>query len=98
MLRIDPENMRILDAAALNHYGLTSVDPIAKEMYEMSNAQRLGIARTEYMRRKQLALRICANSATVCYQRILETGMKDPRVSPDQIDFSQFGRPARPEQ
>jgi hypothetical protein len=98
MLRIEPEGIRVLNATALTNYGLTPKDPVAAEMNEIRTAQRLGLTRTEYMRRKALASTICDNSATVCYRRVLESGKEDPGVPPDQIDFSQFGRAVQPQQ
>ena len=95
MLRTEPEHMRVLDSAELNNYGLTAVDPVAQEIKDLKAAQKLGLSRQEYLRRKVLAETQCANEATTCYGRILETGKVDPRVSPNEVDFSQFGRPAK---
>jgi hypothetical protein len=55
MLRINPENMRVLDNAALNSFSLTDVDPIEQETRELMVAQQYGLSRQEYMRRKALA-------------------------------------------
>jgi hypothetical protein len=79
-----------LSRTALNGYGLTPQNPVAKETNDIKTAQRLGLTRAEYMRINVLALTICRNSATVCYQRVLKTGEEDPNVSRDQIDFSQL--------
>jgi hypothetical protein len=98
MLRIEPEDMHVLNAASLNNYGLVPKDPVAKETSEIKKAKRLGLIRAEYMRRKELASTICGNSTTICYQRVLETGKEDPGVSRDQVDFSQYGRPLQPNQ
>jgi hypothetical protein len=95
MLRIEPENMRVLDTVALNAYGLTPEDPIARESKEVAISQRYHLTRAEYVRRKELASANCESPATTCYQKIIETGRVDPRVPPNAIDFSQFGRPAQ---
>jgi hypothetical protein len=95
MLRIEPEHMHLLDDAALNSYGLTREDPIAREIKELEIAQKYGLSRQEYMKRKALAASRCASPTTFCYQKIIETGRVDPRISSDQEDFSQYGRPVR---
>jgi hypothetical protein len=95
MLRIEPEHMRLLNDAALSSYGLTYEDPIARETKELQIAQKYGLSRQEYMRRKALAGSRCASPTTFCYQKIIETGSVDPRISPDEEDFSQYGRPVR---
>lgn len=94
MLRISPENMRLLNSVALNGYGLTDEDPIARETMELNVAQQHGLSRQEYMRRKALAKSWCVGETTVCYRKIIETGKVDPQVSRDAVDFSEFGRPA----
>jgi hypothetical protein len=93
MLRINPENMRVLDNTALNSFGLTYEDPIARETRELMIAQKYGLSRQEYMRRKALANSRCANDSTICYQTVVRTGKVDPQVSPDEGDFDQFSRP-----
>jgi hypothetical protein len=55
MLRIEPERMRVLNHAELNRYGLTTEDPIAREINELKTAQKYGLSRQEYMSRKALA-------------------------------------------
>jgi ATP-dependent protease ClpP protease subunit len=95
MLRIDPSQMRVLNYSELNTYGLTPEDPVAGEIKELKEAQRLGLNRQEYMRRKALAAKQCANETTICYSRILETGNVDPSVSPSAVDFSKFGPPVK---
>jgi hypothetical protein len=92
MLRIEPENMRLLNDAALASYGLTYEDPIARETKELQIAQKYGLSRQEYMRRKALAMSRCTSPTTFCAQKIIETGRADPRVSPDEEDFRNFVR------
>jgi len=91
MLRIEPEHVRLLNVAELNSYGIAHVDPIAQETNELRTAQKYGLSRQEYMRRKALATSRCANDATFCYQKIIETGRVDQRVSPDKVDPTLFG-------
>jgi hypothetical protein len=93
MLRIEPEHMRLLNDAALNGYGLTYEDPIAREIKELQIAQKYGLSRQEYIRRKVIAESRCASQTTFCYQKIIETGLVDPRISPDEDDPRAYGRP-----
>jgi len=89
MLRINPENMRVLDSGELAHFGLTEVDPMAGEAFELQQAQSLGIDRHEYMRRKLLAEQQCGGAAslgTQCYRNIMKSGHTE------QVDFSRYGR------
>jgi hypothetical protein len=72
MLRTNPENMRVLNDAALNAYGLTFEDPIAHEARELADAQSIGVSRQEYIRRKALADSRCIFVSSKCYRDIME--------------------------
>ena len=61
MLRVEPENMRLLNKDELESYGLTPRDPVDKEVEEAKEAQRLGVSRAEYMRRLGLMDRACGS-------------------------------------
>ena len=77
MLRINPENIRLLSEKELANYGLTTVDPIAMETLDLQEAKSNGLDRQEYMRRKVLAEAQCGgptSSGTPCYENILKTG------------------------
>ena len=77
MLRINPENMRILSEGVLADFGLTAADPIAMETFELQRAGLLGVDRHEYMRRKSLAESRCGGPASIgspCYDGILRNG------------------------
>jgi hypothetical protein len=75
MLRINPENMRVLNDAALNSYGLTFEDPIAQETWDLGQAQFYGLNRQEYVRRKTLAENQCGPMvSSECYRNIMKTG------------------------
>lgn len=92
MVRINPENMRVLTRADLTNYGLTEVDPVMMETLDLKQAQKYGLDRQEYMRRKKLAEAQCGGPASIptgCYKSILKTG------SYVQPDFSQYGEPVR---
>jgi hypothetical protein len=93
MLRIDPSEIHVLNYSELDAYGLTPEDPATKEIKELKDAQKLGVSRQEYLRRKALAAGQCESEATICYGKILETGKVDPTVSPNAVDFSKFGVP-----
>jgi len=94
MLRIDPENIRLLSEEELANYGLTPAYPIAQEKYDLQVAKSNGLDRQEYMRRKALAESRCGGPTSMgsnCYRSILKNGLPPPS---QPIDFSQFGRPA----
>lgn len=89
MLRIDPEHMHVLSGNELNQYGLSKVDAVTAETFDLEQAQLYGLDRSEYMRRKLLAEQQCGGStsiATGCYRSILKNGYFE------QPDFSQYGR------
>jgi hypothetical protein len=91
MLRTNPEDIRLLSRADLANDGLTEVDPVAMEIFELEQAQKYGLDRQEYMRRKKLAEAQCGGPASLgtgCYQSILKTGFWQ------QPDFSKYGVPA----
>jgi hypothetical protein len=55
MLRIPPEDVRILSGGELSSYGLNADDPVKAEYDDLQNAREYGVDRTEYLRRKRLA-------------------------------------------
>jgi hypothetical protein len=88
MLAISPESVRILSEAELKDYHLSGIDPgeqrriaINNEAFEVSEANRLGIDRREYIRRKALGDSVCAAFGAAghpadyldCKKRVLET-------------------------
>jgi hypothetical protein len=92
MLATEPERVHILTKAELMSYGLAGVDSaeqqrraIENEARDVQEANRLGLDRREYTRRKTLGIQSCIyNSATGelmtdgemldCRERILTTG------------------------
>ncbi len=58
MMRIPPEQVRYLTYEDRDAYGL-GVDPVWQEEMDLAEARRLGITRQEYMRRDELATRLC---------------------------------------
>jgi ATP-dependent protease ClpP protease subunit/predicted ester cyclase len=98
MLAIEPENNRILTRPELKSYGLTGVDPveqqaraIAREAMNIQEANRMGLDRLEYTRRKALVSKACPlGSNGSCYEEVMKTG-KNPALP----DFSQFGTPVK---
>jgi hypothetical protein len=76
MLRISPENIRLLDEPALKNYGLTLDDPIEEETRDLSSAQRYGLDRQEYMKRKSFVERQCGHGVErlECEDRIMCSG------------------------
>ena len=87
MLQINPENMHMLSAVELSQYGLSEIDPVAMETFDLEQAQKYGLDRQEYMRRKSLAEQQCGGAvSTACYQSVLKAGHFE------QPDFTQYGR------
>jgi hypothetical protein len=79
MLRIEPANVRFLSDAELNYYGLTPRDPITQEILDVGQAQKYGIDRREYIRRKAMVDGECWRLTTLdeqldCRDRILRLG------------------------
>ncbi len=100
MLRIDPEHVKFLNDAALASYGLLSTDPIEKETADLEEAQYLGLSRSQYIERKQVAARLCPGRfgnpdiLTPCYQAVMKTG-RVPENTPPAPDFAKYGAPTR---
>ena len=60
MLRIEPDQIRLLSDEQSNAYGLTDTDPIEQETVDLQDAQYWGItSRQEYIRRKALTVEAC---------------------------------------
>lgn len=59
MLRIPPEQMKMLSFAELQQFGLAGKDPVAQERDDASNGKRLGLSRQEYLSRRNRALQEC---------------------------------------
>ncbi len=59
MMIVPPERVRFLSDIELMNYGLGIVDPVTAEQIDLSEAQKFGIDRREYMRRKELAHTLC---------------------------------------
>jgi ATP-dependent protease ClpP protease subunit len=92
MLAVEPERMHELTGSELSRYGLAGVDPaeqqrraIENEARDVEEANKLGLDRREYTRRKSLGENICiytpAGLAVTeamdfwnCKQRVLKTG------------------------
>jgi hypothetical protein len=52
MMIVPPEKIRFLSADELVRYGLVFIDSAAAEAADLREAKKLGISRTEYMRRR----------------------------------------------
>ena len=94
MLAIEPHRVRVLTQAALTEYGLANVDPaeqqrraVENEARDIEEANRLGLDRMEYTRRKAFAESICERTPAGqpvtdysefwnCKQRVLKTGKR----------------------
>jgi hypothetical protein len=82
MLRIEPQNVRLLNETALNSYGLTDTDPIEDETFDLEMAKMYGLDRSVYIKRKSLAERICIKLSTMlaCQESMMKTGTAAPEL------------------
>lgn len=74
MLRIPPEEMKMLTFDESVELGLIGKDPVAQEMDDSGNASRYGISRVEYLTRRKRALNTCRSLKAEfadCYEAIL---------------------------
>jgi ATP-dependent protease ClpP protease subunit len=101
MFQTEPQNIKFLSASDAERYGLLAVDPVFREISDLKNAKRLGLDRTEYLRRYALGERLCTSfdQFPSCWNTIMKTG-RPPQTStspssrdcPDTSNFSCFGR------
>jgi hypothetical protein len=96
MLRIDPENMRLLRDTELEGFGLGLFDPVEAEMRDLEGATLYGLNRQEYLRRKALSTSRCdpirdIREWSACGQTMMKTGK-----APALPDFSAFSTPVEP--
>ena len=66
MLRVPPETIRVLSQDELMSFGLQGMDPVQQELLDSGEAQRYGVSRSEYLRRKSLSTQVC--------DRVLQSG------------------------
>ena len=72
MMAIPPEKLRYLSKSDLQDYGVLEFDPLWKETIDVQEAQKYGLARPEYARRRTQAQQNCSDHA--CYDRIMKHG------------------------
>ena len=76
MLRIPPEQIKMLSFDQAMQFGLNGKDPVAQERDDAANAKRYGISRPEYLLRRSNALKTCeAQPPNIldleCYEAIM---------------------------
>lgn len=59
MVRIAPENVRVLSNTELSSLGLQGEDPVSEEITDSNNARHFGLTKLDYLQRKALASRTC---------------------------------------
>ena len=75
MLRIPTSEMTMLTFEEVQRFGLVGKDPVAEEIDDAANAEKFGLSRTEYLARRNRALRTCTISSpgfSACYDAILK--------------------------
>ena len=94
MLAIEPERMHVLTSSDFRQYGLIGIDPaeqqrraIENEARDVEEANKLGLDRMEYTRRKYLGENLCVYTPAGlvvtdymefwnCKQRVLKSGQR----------------------
>ena len=74
MLRIPPEEMKMLTFDESVQFGLIGKDPVAQERDDSANAKFYGLTRLEYLARRKRALNMCdflSPNFDKCYEAIL---------------------------
>lgn len=59
MVRIPPENVRVLSEDELSSLGLKGEDPVSEEITDSNNARHYGVSKMEYLQRKSLSASTC---------------------------------------
>lgn len=59
MVKIPPENMRLLSQEEVTDYGLVGKDPAYADYVDSQEAKRYGISKTEYLKRKAVIKDLC---------------------------------------
>lgn len=59
MIRIPPEQVRLLSETELISFGLKGEDPVSEEVTDSNNARHYGVSKSEYLKRKSLAAIKC---------------------------------------
>lgn len=76
MMRIPPEQIRILSPSELDIYGISETDPVEQELEYAAEARRYGLSKMEYLRRRAAADVSCADQ----YRRVTTSGDFDDWV------------------
>ena len=74
MLRVPPEEMKMLTFDESVQFGLVGKDPVAQERDDSANAKLYGVTRVEYLARRKRAMNMCDLSSSDfsnCYKAIL---------------------------
>ncbi|MBL8528024.1 MAG: ATP-dependent Clp protease proteolytic subunit [Burkholderiales bacterium] len=62
MMRVPPENIRILSQHELTSFGLNQIDPAEQELIDTLEARQYGLNKLDYVRRKGEVLVACAHA------------------------------------
>jgi hypothetical protein len=79
MLKVPSTSVRYLSDVEQDQLGLVIFDPVENEISEIELAQKLGLPRSELMRREVLAMKECytrdmASRGSSCYDAVMKTG------------------------
>ncbi|MHB1401348.1 MAG: COG3904 family protein [Thiobacillus sp.] len=82
MVRIPPEEIRLLDSQELSAFGLNQPDPVESHFHDSLYSQQYGLTKQDYLRRKSLSKKVCnsalqsgnASAYNACNDRVMKTG------------------------
>jgi hypothetical protein len=82
MVRIPPEEMKILSEYEATSFGLNTTDPVEDEVQNAGAAKAYGLTKEVYLYRKSLSKRVCDHfvqvpdivAYDVCHARVMRTG------------------------
>lgn len=82
MVRTPPEEIRLLDRNELSAFGLNKTDPVEEDFFNSLGAQKYGLTKQEYLRRKSHTKQACnsalqsgnVNAYNDCGERVMRTG------------------------
>lgn len=64
MLRVPPEQIRVLSTKELSDYGLDQSDPVEQELVDSAEARKYGLSKLEFIQRKGEVQAACASEWT----------------------------------
>lgn len=92
MFAVKPEGARYLSRVELERYGLGETDKVESEIFDLEAARKLGIKRTEFMRRKLRKERVCSSFQGREHLDCSRTVMNGEPYRPSRIPLRRDGQ------